>query len=290
MESVLAGRDPVVPGLSFRGIGLFCLALCASSGALGAVDEAASAFPPEQVEAGRARFVADCAFCHGRDAQGGSRGLDLTRSELVASDVDGSSLGTVVLRGRVDKGMPAFPALTAELGAIATYIKVQKQIAESAVGGRRSVEPADLLAGDATRGSAYFAANCSQCHAAGGDLAGVATRHVGLQLLMKMLNPRSGPAPASPGAAQVLHVATADGARFSGTLAHRDEFSIALRDAGGVYRSWRTQDVEWRVEDPLAAHFAQLPLYTDADMHDVLAFLATLEQEPQQGLQKEVAP
>jgi cytochrome c oxidase cbb3-type subunit 3 len=61
-------------------------------------------------------------------------------------------------------------------------------------------------------------------------------------------------------------------------LQHRDEFSVALRDADGVYRSWRTKDVEWRVDDPIEAHIAQLPRYNDADMHDVLAFLITLDQ------------
>jgi cytochrome c oxidase cbb3-type subunit 3 len=264
--------------MTMRGLILFCAAFCAASSAFGATAEAAAPFPAEQVAAGGARFIADCGFCHGRDAQGGSRGLDLTRSELVAADTGGAAIGEVVTRGRVDKGMPAFPALSAaDIAGIAAYIKVQKQIAERAEGGRRSVEPADLLAGDATRGRAYFAANCSQCHAADGDLAGVASRLVGLQLVMKMLNPRSGQVPAKPRAQPVLHVTEANGASFSGTLAHRDEFSVALRDADGVYRSWRTDAVTWRVEDPLDAHIAQLPRYTDADMHDVLAFLMTLE-------------
>lgn len=256
---------------------LLCAALGAACSTFAATEEAQD--PAAQVEAGRARFVADCGFCHGRDAQGGSRGLDLTRSELVAADTDGSAIAEVVTRGRVDKGMPAFPALSAgELAGIAAYIKVQKQIADSAEGGRRSVEPADLLAGDAARGRVYFDANCSSCHAAAGDLAGVASRLVGLQLVMKMLNPRSGPTPASARAQAVLHVTTADGAAFSGTLAHRDEFTVAMRDAVGAYRSWRTDAVEWRVEDPLDAHIAQLPRYRDADMHDVLAFLMTLEE------------
>ena len=62
----------------------------------------------------------------------------------------------------------------------------------------------------------------------------------------------------------------------SGVVAYRDEFTIALTDPNGWYRSWPTSQVKFTVDDPLQAHVEQLGKYTDGDMHDVLAYLQTL--------------
>jgi cytochrome c oxidase cbb3-type subunit 3 len=62
----------------------------------------------------------------------------------------------------------------------------------------------------------------------------------------------------------------------AGEVAYRDEFTIALIDAGGRYRSWPSARVSIAVSDPLEAHVDQLGRYTDASMHDVLAYLQTL--------------
>jgi len=62
----------------------------------------------------------------------------------------------------------------------------------------------------------------------------------------------------------------------TGSLVHRDEFTIALRDASGAHRSFATNQVKFTVDDPLQAHVEQLGKYTDADMHNVLAYLHTL--------------
>ena len=63
----------------------------------------------------------------------------------------------------------------------------------------------------------------------------------------------------------------------TGTLAYRDEFTIALTDASGwLPRRGRPTQVKFTVDDPLQAHVEQLGKYTDADMHNVLAYLQTL--------------
>lgn len=229
-------------------------------------------YPPEQVEAGRTRFGAQCGFCHGRDAAGGESGPDLTRSALVAADVRGDRIGPVVRSGR--NGMPPFTLPDPDLAAIVAYIHDQKTQADSAVGGRRSVDLSDLQTGNATSGKKYFEAACSTCHSATGDLAGVATRVEGLALLQRMLYP-SGPL-RDPRRAPQVTVTLADGQRVTGRLAYRDEFTIALTDAAGWYRSWATKQIRFTVDDPLQAHVEQLGKYTDADMHDVLAYLQTL--------------
>jgi cytochrome c oxidase cbb3-type subunit 3 len=232
-------------------------------------------YAPELVAAGRARFGADCGFCHGPDATGGSGGTDLTRSELVAADERGDRIGPVVRAGRAEAGMPAFPSLgEADLSAIVAFVHDQKTKAEAAVGGRRSVEVADVLTGDARAGRRYFESTCTGCHSATGDLAGLASRVEGLALLRRMLYPTG--AGGAPARRPTAAVTTRDGETIAGELAYRDEFTIAVIDAGGQYRSWPASRVRIAIDDPLEAHVAQLARYTDTAMHDVLAYLHTL--------------
>ena len=66
------------------------------------------------------------------------------------------------------------------------------------------------------------------------------------------------------------------GDTIRGRLAYRDEFTIAITDEAGRYRSWSTRQVTFAVDNPLGAHAEQLGKYTDDDMHDVLAYLQTL--------------
>jgi cytochrome c oxidase cbb3-type subunit 3 len=67
------------------------------------------------------------------------------------------------------------------------------------------------------------------------------------------------------------------GQTVTGTLAHRDEFAIALRDASGWYHSWPAANVKYTVDDPLKAHADQLPKYSDDDVHNLVAYLQTLK-------------
>jgi cytochrome c oxidase cbb3-type subunit 3 len=231
---------------------------------------------PDAATPGQSFFAAHCGFCHGRDAAGGESGPDLTRSALVADDVGGDKLTPVIRDGRVDKGMPAFALGASDLAAIVAFIHDQKNKAESKPGQRRSVDLADLRTGNVEAGRAYFrgAGGCARCHAPDGDLAGVATRLHGLALLQRMLDPARGrgqkPNPAT------VTVTTRSGETVTGRLAHRDEFTIALTDASGWYRSWPTGQVRFSVDDPIDAHRDQLGKYTDDDMHNVLAYLQTL--------------
>jgi cytochrome c oxidase cbb3-type subunit 3 len=235
---------------------------------------APQAYAPELVAAGRTRFAANCGFCHGPDATGGSGGGDLTRSELVAGDERGNRIVPVVRAGRAEAGMPGFPALAdADLAAIVAFVHDQKAKAEAAVGGRRSVEVADVLTGDARAGRRYFESACTSCHSASGDLAGLASRIEGLALLRRMLYPGG---QAGGGRRPTATVTMRDGETIAGEVAYRDEFTIAVIDGEGRYRSWPSERVRFTIDDPLQAHVAQLARYTDETMHDVLAYLHTL--------------
>jgi len=80
---------------------------------------------------------------------------------------------------------------------------------------------------------------------------------------------------ASAARAKVI-VTRPSGERVTGSLAYRDEFTIALTDPSGAYRAFPAHQVKFTVDDPLQAHAEQLGRYTDDDMHNVLAYLQTL--------------
>lgn len=233
-------------------------------------------FPRDQVEAGRTQFVSQCGFCHGRDAAGGAGGPDLTRSVFVAEDMRGDRLGPLIRSGRPDRGMPAFPVSDGELAALVAFIHDQKLHADASNGGRRSVDGSDLQSGDAAAGKRYFEAACVKCHSSTADLAGVATRHQGLTLLQRMLYPSAAGRGGSSRAPQTVTVTLPSGQAITGRLAYRDEFTIAITDAAGWFRSWPASQVKFTLDDPLQAHVEQLGKYSDDDMHNVLAYLQTL--------------
>lgn len=236
------------------------------------------AYSPEQIQAGQALFAGQCSFCHGRDAAGGEGGPDLTASELVAQDVHGDKIGPVVRNGRLDKGMPAFAPTDEQLATIVAFIHDRK--AKAKEGRRRTVDVADLQTGSAEAGKRYFngAGGCAKCHSATGDLAGIAGKFQGLELLRRMLyeEERRGAGAGSTGPVPTATVTIPSGQTVTGKLAYRDEFTIALMDASGWYRSWPASQVKSVVTNPLEAHAELLKKYTDEDMHNVLAYLQTL--------------
>ena len=232
-------------------------------------------YPPELVEQGKALFRRDCSFCHGRDAGGGETGPDLTRSKLVTEDVDGNKIGPVVRDGRPDKGMPHFDRSLQQIASLVAFIHTQQNALASGgggrgSGGRKGVDVADLQTGNVAAGKQYFegAGGCAACHSAAGDLAGIASRYQGLQLEEQMLYPRH--------ARSKVTVTLGDGQSINGTLEYLDEFTVGLIDSSGAYRSWRTSDVQYKVDTRVNAHVEQFPKYTDADIHNLMAYLQTL--------------
>ena len=231
-------------------------------------------YSPELVQKGKALFRQDCSFCHGRDATGGESGPDLTRSKLVAADVKGDKIGPVVRNGRLDKGMPPFDRSDDQIAALVAFIHTQRNAMSAAglrgQGGRKGVDPSDLQTGNAEAGRQYFngAGGCANCHSPTGDLAGIASRHQGLELEELMLYPTH--------AKSKVEVTLSSGQTLNGTLAYLDEFTIGLVDADGVYHLWRTADVHYKVDEAVNAHVDLFSKYTDDDIHNLMAYLQTL--------------
>lgn len=231
---------------------------------------ARKSYPPELVKSGRDLFRQDCSFCHGRDAGGGETGPDLTRSKLVTADVDGEKIGPVVRGGRPDKGMPPFDRSEDQIASLVAFIHTQQNRALGRIGGRKGVDVSDLQTGNVEAGKKYFegAGGCATCHSPTGDLAGINARYRGLELEEQMLYPRH--------AKSKVTVTMSSGQTISGTLAYRDEFTVALTDPAGSYRSWRTRDVQYKVDTPVNAHVELFNKYTDDDIHNLMAYLQSL--------------
>jgi cytochrome c oxidase cbb3-type subunit 3 len=227
-------------------------------------------YPPDLVQTGAGLFRQDCSFCHGRNAGGGETGPDLTRSKLVTADVNGDKIAPIVRNGRPDKGMPPFDRSDDQIAAIVAFIHTQHLKALTKTGGRKGVDPSDLQTGNAEAGKKYFngAGGCATCHSPTGDLAGIASRHQGLDLEQQLLYPRH--------AKSKVTVTLASGQIVAGTLEYLDEFTVGLVDSSGSYRSWRSRDVKFRVDSPVDAHVALFDKYTDDDIHNLMAYLQTL--------------
>ena len=172
-----------------------------------------------------------------------------------------------------------FPAHTDGLKAIVAFLHVQMDKFAELGGGRRSVEPADLATGNAKSGRAYFSGTgkCSSCHSATGDLAGIGKRLQGLNLIRRMLYPAGG-GPGAPRAAQgKATFQLAGGQTIVAPAVAEDDFTVTVLDPLGARQTYQKTAVRVTVEDPLSAHFDQLAKYTDADMHNVYAYLESLK-------------
>jgi cytochrome c oxidase cbb3-type subunit III len=238
------------------------------------------------VERGQQLLVAQCGFCHGGNARGGSGGPDLTRSTLVQSDEDGRQLAEFLAVGRPDKGMPKFDMPRAQVSDIAAFLHSSIYLNAN----RRLYKILDIVVGDAKAGEAYFngAGRCSTCHSPSKDLKGVGAKYEPAMLQGRLLLPRgreraagSPPVPmyADP-TSMTVTVTPASGATISGGLVRLTDFEVTLYDTStGQMRSWlRNGDTpKVVVVDPLQAHMDQLPRWTDADMHNMTAYLASLK-------------
>jgi len=235
---------------------------------------------PAAIERGRALYSVNCAFCHGADTRGGDSGPSLLRSGLVLDDRNGERIASIVQSGRVDRGMPKFTFTAEQVADVAAFIHTFK-----AAGYDESRnKPPSIVVGDARAGETFFGARCASCHAASGDLRGIATRIADPKLLQQTwLMPGSGggrgaAAPVTPPEPTAV-VTSAAGERVEGKVERLDDFTISLVLTDGSHRTFRTDREAVKVElrDPLQAHRNLLREYTDKDIHNVTAYLVTLK-------------
>ena len=232
---------------------------------------------PEAVDRGQKIYVASCGFCHGSSAKGGEGGPDLVRAVPVLRDEDGNLLAPIIQKGR--QGMPAFPNMTLDqVKDISAFLRSRTQAAAN----RMSYKILNVVTGDAKAGAAYFDQNCKSCHSPIGDLAGIGNKFgEPANLQNRFLYP--GPAGrgnfgGGPRSKPIMVTVKYGGDKtITGTLEYRDDFTLGMRDSQGNYQSFDATKVTFELKDPYAEHERLLPLYTDKNIHDLLAYLVTLK-------------
>jgi mono/diheme cytochrome c family protein len=267
-----------------------CFAIAAVFLLSGVTDAQQQALTPvtdqAAVDRGKALLVEQCGFCHGANARGGSGGPDLTRSVIVQEDEGGKQLGAFLRVGRPDRGMPKFDLPDAQMSDLAAFLHSAIYLNAN----RRLYKILDIVVGDPKAGQAYFtgAGRCSSCHSPTGDLKGVGAKYEPTVLQGRLLVPRGRPGGSGPPSGPLYMEKTAikvtvtlpSGESATGGLVRLTDFDVILYDtAAGRVRSFlRNGDVpKVVVTDPLQAHVDHLTKWTDTEMHNMTAYLASLK-------------
>jgi mono/diheme cytochrome c family protein len=238
----------------------------------------------DSIERGAQLVVQHCGFCHGSSARGAAGGPDLLRSPLVLEDENGKQLGEFLKVGRPDKGMPKVDLTPQETADVAAFL--HSRIAAAA--NRSAYKILNILTGDPRAGEALFngAGRCGSCHSATGDLKGIGAKYDPATLQSRLVMPPRGRGAAGRGGSVepqappvTVTVTLPSGESVSGALVRLTDFDVTLRDDSGAARSWlRDGDTpKVVVSDPLKAHYDMLTRWTDADMHNMTAYLASLK-------------
>lgn len=229
----------------------------------------------------------NCRGCHGADLRGGDLGgPNLLRSQVALSDLNGELIVPIIQGGRQNQGMPAIGISIADSKAVAAYVRsVVGQIQEQGAPPSAGKEPPSILVGNAGEGKAFFAAKCSGCHSATGDLSKIGEKFKDPKKLQNAWvaggteEDFDGPAADSDARAVKATVTLPSGENVEGKVLQVDDFLVALKLADGSERSFVRSGETPKVvlHDPLSAHRDLLPQYSNKDVHDVTAYLVTLK-------------
>jgi len=242
---------------------------------------------PSQIAHGKTLYGVSCRGCHGADLRGGDMGgPNLLRSQVALSDQNGELILPVIQGSRQDSGMPAIPISLQDGLAVAAYIRsVVATIGSQGRPPSVGKEAPSILVGDAIAGQAYFVAKCSSCHSPTGDLKGIAARITDPKTLQTVwvaggVRRRRLPVGGAASPATVtVSVALPSGESVEGRLVQIDDFLVTVWLADGTVRTFRRDEDMPKVEvhDPMKAHRDLMAVYTDKDIHDVTAYLVTLQ-------------
>lgn len=233
---------------------------------------------PENVQAGKDLYLANCSGCHGSDAAGGVAGEGPNIQRLPATLGD-QAVSAIIRDGVHGTGMPAFSQLTGDQrAAIVAFIRTLAPPTPAVVNG------------DPASGKIVYEENkCAECHiidGEGGDL-GPELTNIGATvqpdvLRQALLNP-GGDLPRSRAARDrgkwkeyaVFRAVTKAGRTVQGIRIQETTFSIVLEDAEGKFYTFAKSDLR-SLEEESGKSF--MPSYrgklSATQLDDLIAYLS----------------
>ena len=224
---------------------------------------------------GEPLYKQNCGTCHGDNARG-SQGPNLVRSVVVLHDEKGEEIGPVIKNGRPQARHAGLPGLSQDdLYNISQYLHLQVELAANrGTYGATYGALRNGVSGDATKGAEFFngSGGCTKCHSVTGDLAKIGAKFPQASTLQsRFLWPHT------PGPAKVT-VTLASGESIDRDGPDHERLRcFHHRRRRASYHQWPRDQVKVEVEDRLGGHRALLPKYTDADIHNLTAYLVTLK-------------
>lgn len=213
---------------------------------------------------GERAFLSQCASCHGRGGRGTSAAPDLSTGQFRRASTD-EGLYKIISQGIPGTTMPAFALNPGPTWQVVAYIR-------SLGRERRNAS----LPGDAKRGAELFAKNCRSCHDSfAPPLAGITAKRSLDELRTAIYEPDRDVRDAY----WRVRVATRDGKTHAGLRLNEDTFTIQMRDAQGVLRSFdraALSKVEYDRSSPMPSFRGKL---AEGDLNDLISHIATLEAQ-----------
>jgi len=191
---------------------------------------------PEAISQGKALFRVSCAFCHGNDAHGGTKGPDLGSGRWLHGQTD-TAIFHNVTHGIPATEMPGQSFTDEETWRLVAYLRSLIPM---------SVAPSP---GDAAAGERIFFGKglCSNCHMVSGkggrlgpDLSRVGDAKASRSLVKFIREPHKDIAQHYP----TVIVVTKHGERILGVPRNEDAFSIQFMDQGEELHFFLKKDIQ----------------------------------------------
>lgn len=126
--------------------------------------QARAAEDPAAVAQGKALYGTSCQACHGADLRGGDMGgPNLLRSQVALTDQHGEFIIPIIQGARQAQGMPNMGLNNQDASAVAAYVRSLIGTIGSQGKPPGKEKPLNIVVGDPTRGSTYFAARSRTC-------------------------------------------------------------------------------------------------------------------------------